>query len=144
VCLGLVLSVASGNEDSNRIHYLALKLVQIGTREYAACICDGINTDGHLQSLDADGQPTIQKSGIYVAFGLYVDVQLFSADFAKELADGELESINLGKQRVNVCASNSIYALLALNPGLCELLALGGALTVHDEENSGANAMRAL
>jgi hypothetical protein len=108
------------------------------------CICDGINTDVHLQSLDADGQPTIQKSGIYVAFGLYVDAQLFSADFSRELADGELEAINLGKQRANVCAFNSNYALLALNPGLCELLALGGALTVRDEENSRANTMRAL
>ena len=140
VCLGLVLPVASGSEDNNRILYLALRLVQVCTGEHAAGICDGTNTDGHLQSLDADGQ----KSGIYVAFGLYVDAQLFSADFAREFADGKLEAINPGKQRANVCAFDSVYALLALNPWLCEMLALGGALTMRDEENSGAKAIRTL
>ena len=36
VCLGLVLSTSSGSVDNDRVHYLALKLVQVGAGEYAA------------------------------------------------------------------------------------------------------------
>ena len=75
---------------------------------------------------------------------MWTSAQLSSADFARELADGELDAINLREQRASVCAFNTVYALLALNLGLCELLALGGALIARGEENSGVKTMRAL
>ena len=144
VCLGLCLSTTSGLRDNNRTHYLALKLVKVGPDKYAVCVCDGIETEGQLHYLEAGANTGPCRSGIYVAFGLHVDSQLFSRDFARELTNVELVTINLGQQRANVCAFNTVYALLALNPGLCELLALGGALTVRDGENAGVKAMRAL
>ena len=144
VYLGLCLSWTSGLLDNNRTHYLALKLVKVGPDKYAVCVCDGIATSGHLHYLEAGDNGGPCPSGIYVAFGLHVDSQLFSSDFARELTSVELLTMNLGQEEANVCAFNTVYALLALNPGLCELLALGGALTARDEENSGVKAMRAL
>ena len=81
------------------------------------------------------------KDGIYLACGLHVDSQLFTYDFARKFSDGEVGSMNPGHQRANVCAFNTVYALLALNHGLCEMLALGGALSSAIDANSGAKAM---
>ena len=90
---------------------------------------DAAVNDGHLED------------GIYVACGLHVDSKLFTCYFARECGDSEVESMNLGHQRASVCAFNTVYALLALNHGLCEMLALGGALSSAIDANSGAKAM---
>jgi hypothetical protein len=143
VCLGLVLSLEPGTEKNDREHFFLLKLVQVGAGEYAVCICDGIDTNGKLEPLEGDALK-LDGDGVYVAFGLYVDSQLFTNDFARPLTGDELEKINLGKQRENSCAFNSVCALLALNRGLVEMLALGGALTAASADTIEARAMRTL
>ena len=130
--------------DNNFTHYLALKLVKVGTDAYVVCVCDGIGTDGQLRHLETAANDGQLQTGIYVAFGLHVGVQLFTSNFARELTDDEMESMNLGQQRGDSCAFNTVYALLALNQGLCEMLALGGALTAANDNSSGAKAMSAL
>ena len=130
MCLGLCLSTTSGVGDNDRTHYLALKLVRVGPGAFIVSVCDGIGTHGKLRELQTalnDGELEI---GIYVAFGLYIDNQLFTVVFACKCSASELQSMNLGQQRANVCAFNTVYALLALNPGLCEMFALGGAAKI--------------
>ena len=144
VCLGLCLSTTSGVGDNDRTHYLALKLVRVGPDAFTVCVCDGIGTDGKLRRVGGSSQWWGAATGIYVAFGLHVDSQLFTADFARECSASELQSMNLGQQRANVCAFNTVYALLALNPGLCEMLALGGALSAGGDDSNAARAMAAL
>ena len=143
VCLGLCLSITSGIADNNRTHYLALKLVKVGTDAYAVCVCDGVATDGQLRHLEAAGNDGQLPTGLYVTFGLHVDSQLFTDDFAHEFSDNEVESMNLGHQRANVCAFNTVYALLSLNHGLCEIV-LGGALSAATNDSSCAKAMASL
>jgi hypothetical protein len=144
VCLGLCLSTTSGVGDNDRTHYLALKLVRVGPDAFTVCVCDGIGTDGILRELEAARVWGGAATGIYVAFGLHVDSQLFTPDFARECSANELQSMNLGHQRGNVCAFNTVYALLALNLGLCEMLGLGGALSAGSDDGNGARAMAAL
>ena len=144
VCLGLCLSATSGIGDNNRTHYLALKWVKLSTDAYDVYVCDGINTNGQLRPLSAAVNAGDLEDGIYVACGLHVDSQLFTYDFARKCSDIEVGSMILGHQRANVCAFNTVYALLVLNHGLCEMLALGGAISAATDASSGAKAMVAL
>ena len=146
VCLGLCLSITTDIGDNDRQHYLALRLVKVDAGAYDVYVCDGISTNGELRLVSAAVNAGDLEDEIYVTCGLYVDSQLFTYDFARTCSDSEVESMNLGHQRANVCVFNTVYALLALNHGLCEMLALGGALSAATDAtcSSGAKAMLTL
>ena len=99
VCLGLCLSTTSGVWDDDRTHYMAMKLVRVALDAFTVCVCDGFGTCGELRELEAALNAKQLGTGIYVAFGLYVDNQLVQRQRAVVHESGTTTSQRLCVQR---------------------------------------------
>lgn len=88
-------------------------------------------TDGKLIIINRNTDYSLAalRKECYVSHGLFLKHNLFNAQFCETIGQDAVDKIVFGEQHDYVCHTQAAFALLALNPGLLELLPWAGAST---------------